>query len=167
LSSVGLDYFGSFLVLSGVLRSIYVKLGLVIAGEQKTKKECSMEDAQILALDQQFSLQPPPPDELDEQVMLTILNGIDTPKEKRPLQCVTFKQPLPEYFRLKKICEFWHLQYSDVIRDVLRRLIPVLESPNEEIRECLERLRDADIEKKRLRNESRKKRQRMGLEVEV
>jgi hypothetical protein len=54
-----------------------------------------------------------------------------------------------------------------VIRDVLRRLIPVLESPNEEIRECLERLRDADIEKKRLRNESRKKRQRMGLEVEV
>ncbi len=70
------------------MRSIYVKLGLVIAGEQKTKKERSMEDAQILALDQQFSLQPPPPDELDEQVMLTILNGIDTPKEKRPLQCV-------------------------------------------------------------------------------
>jgi hypothetical protein len=49
--------------------------------------------------------------------MLAILNEIDLPSDRRPLQCVTFKQPLPEYFRLKEACQIWRLQYSDVIRD--------------------------------------------------
>ena len=91
-------------------------------------------------------------------MMLAILNGIGIPSERRPLQCVTFKQPLPEYFRLKEACQSWRLQYSDVIRDALRKLIPVLESPNGAVREHLERHREAEIEKDRLRKEARRKR---------
>ena len=69
-----------------------------------------------------------------------------------------FKMPYHEYRRMKAAHKFWHLQYSDVIRDVLRKLIPVLESPSGEVREILERHREAEIEKKRLRDEARRKR---------
>ena len=106
-----------------------------------------------------IDFQPPPPVEIEEEMMLAILNGIGIPGERRPLQCVTFKQPLPEYFRLKEVCQIWRLQYSDVIRDALRKLIPVLESPNGAVREHLERHREAEIEKDRLRKEARRKRQ--------
>ena len=101
---------------------------------------------------------PPPPSTIEEEIMLAILNEIDLPSERRPLQCVTFKQPLPEYFRLKEACQSWRLQYSDVIRDALRKLIPVLESPNGAVRELLEAHRESEIEKDRLRKEARRKR---------
>jgi hypothetical protein len=58
-----------------------------------------------------------------------------------------FKMPYHEYRRMKAAHKFWHLQYSDVIRDVLRKLMPVLESPSGEVREILERHREAEIEK--------------------
>jgi len=123
-----------------------------------------MENAQIAP--ELFHLQPPPPGEIEEEMMLAILNGIGIPGERKPRQCVTFKQPLPEYFRLKEACQSWRLQYSDVIRDVLRKLIPVLESPNVAVREHLERHREAEIEKDRLRKESRRKRHH-GSDVEA
>jgi hypothetical protein len=110
-----------------------------------------------------IDFQPPPPVEIEEEMMLAILNGIGIPGEWKPLQCVTFKQPLPEYFRLRETCQNWRLQYSDVIRDVLRKLIPVLESPNEAVREVLEAHRESEIEKDRLRKEARRK--RAGLEL--
>ena len=105
-----------------------------------------------------FEFPPPPPPTIEESIMLAILNEIELPSERRPLQCVTFKQPLPEYFRLKEACQSWRLQYSDVIRDALRKLIPVLESPNLAVREVLEAHRESEIEKDRLRKEARRKR---------
>jgi hypothetical protein len=133
----------------------------------KRQKELAMENAPIAPEDEEFCLQPPPPGEIEEEMMLVILNGIGIPSERRPLQCVTFKQPLPEYFRLKEACQGWRLQYSDVIRDALRKLIPVLESPNGAVREHLERHREAEIEKDRLRKEARRKRQGAGAESEM
>jgi hypothetical protein len=133
----------------------------------KRQKEMAMENAPIAPEDEEFCLQPPPPGEIEEEMMLVILNGIGIPSERRPLQCVTFKQPLPEYFRLKEACQGWRLQYSDVIRDALRKLIPVLESPNGAVREHLERHREAEIEKDRLRKEARRKRQGGTAESEM
>jgi hypothetical protein len=125
----------------------------------RKQKEPALDPTEFAPEDQQFCLQPPPPGEIEEEMMLAILNGIGIPSERRPLQCVTFKQPLPEYFRLKEACQGWRLQYSDVIRDALRKLIPVLESPNGAVREYLERHRESEIEKDRLRKEARRKRQ--------
>jgi len=133
----------------------------------KRQKEMAMENAPIAPEDEEFCLQPPPPGEIEEEMMLVILNGIGIPGERRPLQCVTFKQPLPEYFRLKEACQGWRLQYSDVIRDALRKLIPVLESPNGAVREHLERHREAEIEKDRLRKEARRKRYGAGAGSEM
>jgi hypothetical protein len=133
----------------------------------KRQKELAMENAPIAPEDEEFCLQPPPPGEIEEEMMLVILNGIGIPSERRPLQCVTFKQPLPEYFRLKEACQGWRLQYSDVIRDALRKLIPVLESPNGAVREHLERHREAEIEKDRLRKEARRKRYGAGAGSEM
>ena len=119
-----------------------------------------MDSATTIAPEYQppFDFPPPPPSTIEEEIMLAILNDIDLPSERRPLQCVTFKQPLPEYFRLKEACQSWRLQYSDVIRDALRKLIPVLESPNGAVRELLEAHRESEIEKDRLRKEARRKR---------
>ena len=119
-----------------------------------------MDSATTIAPEYQppFDFPPPPPSTFEEEIMLAILNEIDLPSERRPLQCVTFKQPLPEYFRLKEACQSWRLQYSDVIRDALRKLIPVLESPNGAVRELLEAHRESEIEKDRLRKEARRKR---------
>jgi hypothetical protein len=133
----------------------------------KRQKELAMENAPIAPEDEEFCLQPPPPGEIEEEMMLVILNGIGIPGERRPLQCVTFKQPLPEYFCLKEACQGWRLQYSDVIRDALRKLIPVLESPNGAVREHLERHREAEIEKDRLRKEARRKRYGAGAGSEM
>jgi hypothetical protein len=129
-----------------------------------------MDPNPIAPEDEEFCLQPPPPrppGELEEEMMLAILNEIGMPSERRPLQCVTFKQPLPEYFRLKEACQGWRLHYSDVIRDVLRKLIPVLESPAGAVRESLERHREAEIEKDRLRKEARQRRQGLEAEAEI
>jgi hypothetical protein len=119
-------------------------------------------ETQLAPEDQPFRLRPAPPGMIEEEMMLAILNGIGIPGERRPLQCVTFKQPLPEYFRLKEACLGWRLQYSDVIRDALRKLIPVLESPNGAVREHLERHREAEIEKDRIRKEARRKRKHVS-----
>jgi hypothetical protein len=54
-----------------------------------------------------------------------------------------------------------------VIRDALRKLIPVLESPNGAVREHLERHREAEIEKDRLRKEARRKRHWTGAGSEM
>jgi hypothetical protein len=43
-------------------------------------------------------------------------------------------------------------------RDALRKLIPVLESPNLAVREVLEAHRESEIEKDRLRKEARRRR---------
>jgi hypothetical protein len=71
---------------------------------------------------------------------------------------VTFKQPLPEYLRLKQVCQRWKLKYTNVIRVFLRIAISVLESPTGELLELLEQHRESGIEKERLRKEARNKR---------
>jgi hypothetical protein len=112
-----------------------------------------------------FTAEPTPPSETDERMMLAIIGEINTPRAYGPLQCVTFKQPLPEYFRLKKACKNWRLQYSDVLRDVIRKLIPILEEPTGEVLEFLEKHREAELAKDLARKEARKK--RFSAEVEA
>jgi hypothetical protein len=107
---------------------------------------------------QSFALRSNLPGEHEEAVMLAILKDMEIPTDRRPLQCVTFKQPLPEYFRLKEVCKRWRLKYTNVIRIFLRIAITVLESPTGELLELLEQNRETEIEKDRLRKEARNKR---------
>jgi hypothetical protein len=108
--------------------------------------------------DDLFVLRPSHPGEHEEAVVLAIVKDMDMPIDRRPLQCVTFKQPLPEYFRLKEVCQRWKLKYTIVIRIFLRITISVLESPTGELLELLEQHRESEIEKDRLRKEARNKR---------
>jgi hypothetical protein len=107
--------------------------------------------------DNLFALQSPLHGEHEEAVVLAIVKSMDIPHDRRPLQCVTFKQPLPEYFRLKEVCQRWKLKYTNVIRVFLRIAITVLESPTGELLELLERHRESEIEKARLRKEAKNK----------
>jgi hypothetical protein len=98
------------------------------------------------------------PGEHEEAVLLAIVKDMEIPTDRRPLQCVTFKQPLPEYFRLKAVCQRWRLKYTNVIRIFLRIAISVLESPTGELLELLEQHRESEIERDRQRKEARNKR---------
>jgi hypothetical protein len=98
------------------------------------------------------------PGEHEEAVVLAIVKVMDMPTDRRPLQCITFKAPLPEYLRLKEVCQRWKLKYTIVIRIFLRIAISVLESPTGELLELLEQHRESEIEKDRLRKEARNKR---------
>jgi hypothetical protein len=108
--------------------------------------------------DDVFFLRSNLPGEHEEAVMLAIVKDMDTPTDRLPLQCVTFKLALPEYFLLKKLCQRWKLKYTIVIRIFLRIAISVLESPTGELLELLEKHRESEIEKDRLRKEARNKR---------
>ncbi|RZU29080.1 hypothetical protein [Edaphobacter modestus] len=112
----------------------------------------------LLSEAEPFSLNQAQPTDHEEAVMLAIIRDMNSPTDKRPLQCVTFKQPLPEYFRLKEVCQRWKLKYTNVIRIFLRMAIHILESPNGQLLELLEKHRESEIEKERLRKEAHAKR---------
>jgi hypothetical protein len=96
--------------------------------------------------------------EHEEAVVLAIVKRIDMPTGRQPLQCITFKSPFHEYEKLKSVTQRWKLQYTVVLRIFMRIAISVLESPTGELREQLERHRESEIEKARLREEARSKR---------
>jgi hypothetical protein len=96
------------------------------------------------------------PDELSELFMEAVLEDMDDPRPKRPLQCVTVKMPLPAYLRMKKAARKWNLTYTDVINFCTERVVPVLETPSGKVAERLERHR-LDVETKKALRASRPK----------
>lgn len=104
-----------------------------------------------LSVDQnEYRLFPDPGSESEadtEGFVASIVRKIGPESEKRPLQCVTFKQPLPEYLRLKTVCKRWRLRYSDILRLFLVAAIEALEKPSGELRELLQVHRDQEVEK--------------------
>src|SRR5260370_935468 len=97
-----------------------------------------------------------PPDELGELFMEAVLEDMDQPQTKRPLQCVTVKMPLPDYLRMKRATQKWNMTYTDVINFCTQRVIPILESPSGKVAEKLEQHR-LDGEAKRALRAGRSK----------
>ena len=117
-----------------------------------------MNDINTLAEDESFALVERPPDPLEEEIMLTVLNELSLPRRPRQLSCVTFKMPVHEHRRMVALHKRWHLNYSDTIRDVMRKLVPVLRSPTGEVREVLEQLRAEAIIREEARRAAERKR---------
>lgn len=82
-----------------------------------------------------------PPDLLAELFLKGVLEDMDHPQPKRPLQCVTVKMPLPAYLRMKRASQRWNLTYTDVINFCTQRVVPVLETPSGQVATLLEQHR--------------------------
>ena len=84
----------------------------------------------------------------EERILLHLLPDMGQPTPKRPLQCVTYKQALPEYLRMKEVSNRWLLSYSDLLRLGVFRLVQALENPSEELKELLIAHRRMEEEKR-------------------
>jgi len=93
-----------------------------------------------------------PPDQLVELFMKAVLEDMELPQSKRPLQCVTVKMPLPAYLRMKSAAQKWNMTYTDVINFCTERVVPVLESPSGQVANMLEKKRVEGEQKKALRH---------------
>ncbi len=93
------------------------------------------------------------PDALGELFMEAVLQDMELPQAKRPLQCVTVKMPLPAYLRMKRAAQKWNLTYTDVINYCTQRVVPILETPSGNVA--------VKLEQHRLEGEARKS-QRAG-----
>src|ERR1700712_4233434 len=82
-----------------------------------------------------------PPDLNGELFVKSVLEDMESPQPKRPLQCVTVKMPLPAYLRMKKAAQKWNLTYTDVINFCTQRVVPILEAPSGQVAEMLEQHR--------------------------
>jgi hypothetical protein len=82
-----------------------------------------------------------PPDPKSELFLESVLEDMEAPQAKRPLQCVTVKMPLPAYLRMKRAAQKWNLTYTDVINFCTQRVVPVLETPSGRVAELLEQHR--------------------------
>ena len=109
-----------------------------------------MEKVRVVLESEEFRLTAPP-DELGELFMEAVLDDMDQPQTKRPLQCVTVKMPLPEYLRMKRATQKWNMTYTDVINFCTQRVIPILEAPSGKVAEKLERHRLEGEAKRALR----------------
>ena len=89
-----------------------------------------------------------PPDLNGELFLKSVLEDMEAPQPKRPLQCVTVKMPLPAYLRMKRAAQRWNLTYTDVINFCTQRVVPVLETPSGQVAEMLEQHR-LEVELKR------------------
>ena len=92
-----------------------------------------------------------PPDLLSELFLRGVLEDMEHPQPKRPLQCVTVKMPLPAYLRMKRASQKWNLTYTDVINFCTQRVVPVLETPSGQVATLLEQHRLDGEAKKALR----------------
>jgi len=117
-----------------------------------------MNDINTLAEDESFALVEPPPDPLEEEIMLSVLNAGSLPRRRRVLSCVTFKMPAHEHQRMVALHERWHLNYSDTLRNVMRKLVPVLASPSGEVLNVLVQLRAEAIAREEARKAAELKR---------
>ncbi len=97
-----------------------------------------------------------PPDLLSELFLRGVLEDMEHPQPKRPLQCVTVKMPLPAYLRMKRASQKWNLTYTDVINFCTQRVVPVLETPSGQVATLLEQHR-LDGEAKRALRAARSK----------
>jgi hypothetical protein len=91
------------------------------------------------------------PDLLAERFVKSVLEDLEQPQPKRPLQCVTVKMPLPAYLRMKKAAQKWNLTYTDVINFCTQRVVPILEAPSGQVAEMLEQHRLQGETRKALR----------------
>ena len=88
------------------------------------------------------------PDVQAELFLKDVLEEMERPQPKRPLQCVTVKMPLPAYLRMKRAAQRWNLTYTDVINFCTQRVVPVLESPTGQVAALLEQHRTEEETKK-------------------
>jgi len=109
-----------------------------------------MENTTQVSAQDEFKLVSPP-DQLAEGFVQAVLDDMAQPQEKRPLQCVTVKMPLPAYLRLKRASHRWNMTYTDVINFCTERVVPVLESPSGEVAQQLEKFRAEAEDRKALR----------------
>jgi hypothetical protein len=98
-----------------------------------------------------------PPDVNGELFVKAVLEDMDHPQPKRPLQCVTVKMPLPAYLRMKRAAQKWNLTYTDVINFCTQRVVPILETPSGQVAEMLEQHRVEGENKKKAQRSSRSK----------
>lgn len=101
--------------------------------------------------DDQFELVSPP-DHNSEVFLQAVLEDMEHPQPKRPLQCVTVKMPLPAYLRMKRAAQKWNLTYTDVINFCTQRVVPVLETPSGQVAQMLEQHRLEGQSKRSLRS---------------
>src|ERR1700712_874527 len=93
-----------------------------------------------LQIEDEFRLTSPP--DLNGELFLRgVLEDMERPQPKRPLQCVTVKMPLPAYLRMKRAAQKWNLTYTDVINFCTQRVVPVLETPSGHVATLLEQHR--------------------------
>jgi hypothetical protein len=106
-----------------------------------------MEKRSMIQSEEEFQLTSPP-DLHGELFVKSVLEDMESPQPKRPLQCVTVKMPLPAYLRMKKAAQKWNLTYTDVINFCTQRVVPILEAPSGQVAEMLEQHRlDGEIRK--------------------
>ena len=99
-----------------------------------------MEKLESAYPDEDFKLVSPP-DISGELFVKAVLEDMEHPQPKRPLQCVTVKMPLPSYLRMKRAAQKWNLTYTDVINFCTQRVVPILETPSGKVAEMLEQHR--------------------------
>ena len=123
-----------------------------------------------------FDLVSPSPGEHEEKVLLATPQKIDSAidlrtkgKHKRePLVSFTIKHPIAERNKTRALAERWKLNQTDIARFLLLSMLPLLESPPEEIRQYLEAHRSADIAKeeaKKVANRQREERRQAREEA--
>src|ERR1700712_2113211 len=93
-----------------------------------------------LQIEDEFRLTSPP-DLNGELFLKSVLEDMEGPQPKRPLQCVTVKMPLPAYLRMKRAAQRWNLTYTDVINFCTQRVVPILETPSGQVAAMLEQHR--------------------------
>ena len=91
-----------------------------------------------------------------EELLMQILRRIDAPQPKRPLQCVTYKMPLPHYLAMKETAQQWCISYSDLLRIGASLLTPALREPGDQLRGLLEAHRKVELEKRAARDLKRR-----------
>jgi hypothetical protein len=110
-----------------------------------------MEKRSAVQHEEEFRLTSPP-DPNGELFVKSVLEDMESPQPKRPLQCVTVKMPLPDYLRMKKAAQKWNLTYTDVINFCTQRVVPILEAPSGQVAEMLEQHRLDGESRKALRS---------------
>jgi hypothetical protein len=99
-----------------------------------------MENSGSAHINEEFQLTSPP-DVYGEIFMEGVLEDMEQPQPKRPLQCVTVKMPLPAYLRMKRAAQRWNLTYTDIINFCTQRVVPILETPSGKVAAMLEQHR--------------------------
>jgi hypothetical protein len=79
----------------------------------------------------EFQLTPFPtaPTEQDELFVESVIDEIQAEQEQTgrcPLQCVTYKMPLPLYLEFKKVAQANGYTMTDIVNKTIEKVVPVL-----------------------------------------